>query len=144
MKLSFCWLANTGVSMCSSPCLLPLQCPECLARVACTICEKGGTWLYNCYFFLECCYLDLSETGRNILVLFSCYFLSPGVSLESKWCTHIVVLTRLQLDRIPVLFETEIRFTHGLFYMYFDIFFSRWDISADVYELAYQFQRIAI
>ena len=27
----------------------------------------------------------------------------PGVWLESKWCNHSIVLTRLHLGRIPVL-----------------------------------------
>ena len=29
---------------------------------------------------------------------------SPGISLESKWCNHTVILTWLQLERIPILF----------------------------------------
>ena len=29
---------------------------------------------------------------------------SPSISLESKWCNHTVVLTLLELRRIPVLF----------------------------------------
>ena len=32
-----------------------------------------------------------------------------GVSLESKWCNHTVVMTRLYLARIPVLFYQKER-----------------------------------
>ena len=35
---------------------------------------------------------------------------SPSVSLESEWCNHTVVLTRLQLGRIPILFHQRSNF----------------------------------
>ena len=35
-----------------------------------------------------------------------------GIVLESEWCSHTVVLTRLQYGRIPVFIISEIRFLY--------------------------------
>ena len=61
MSVSFCWSANTGVSMCRSPFLLKSlsllhqQCLACLAQITRMIYEMGGKLLYSCCF-VECCF----------------------------------------------------------------------------------------
>ena len=56
------------------------------------------------------------------------------------WCNRTVVLTWLQLRRIPVLFYQRSPF---LFYAYIDILFCRWDFATEVCEVVYNFQSLA-
>ena len=55
----------------------------------------GGKCLYS-YCFVGYCFQDLFKTVHSIFSL--------SISLKSKWCSHTVVLTWLQLGRIPILF----------------------------------------
>ena len=88
-----------------SPLLLE-QCPACLVSLTWMFYEMGGKWLYN-YCLVWCCFQDLFKTAGNIL-----YFsFSPDVSLESKCCSHTIVLIQQQLGRIFI--SSEIRFSYS-------------------------------
>ena len=47
--------------------LLLQQCLVCLVRLACIVFVLGGRWLYS-WCFVGCCYQDLFNIARNILV----------------------------------------------------------------------------
>ena len=66
------------------------------------VCMMWCKWPHSCCF-VGCCFQDLFKTAHCILFWFHVAF-SVGISLKSKWCNHTVVLTQLQLGRIPVLF----------------------------------------
>ena len=65
------------------------------------VCKMGGKWLYNCCF----CRVLLSVVVQNSMQHSHSFYLaafSSSVSLESMLCSHTVVLTRLQLERISL------------------------------------------
>ena len=66
------------------------------------VCEIGGSWQYS-FCFLRCCFQDLFKTTCSIL--YSSYLaFTPSVLLKSSYCSHMIILTHLQLGRIPGLF----------------------------------------
>ena len=77
--------------------LLLHQCPLRLVHLTCIVCVVGGKWPYNC------CVVGSSK--QHVASLCSSHqAFSQNVSLDFKWCNHTVVLTWLQLGRIPNLF----------------------------------------
>ena len=69
------------------------------------VCEMGGKWPYSCCF-LGICSKQYAASLCNSHLIFS-----QGVLLEFKWCNQIVVLTLLQLGRIPILFHQRYQIT---------------------------------
>ena len=58
--------------------LLLWQCPACFVHLTWMVLEMGGKWPYRCCF-LGCCFQDLFNTARSILV----QFLSSVFSMRS-------------------------------------------------------------
>ena len=82
--------------------LLLQQCPTYLVRRTWVVLQIGGRRLYSCCF-VECCFQDLFNIARNILVQFpSSFFSICFVSVQVL--NHIVKLTELVLGRNCVLF----------------------------------------
>ena len=82
MYISPCWSANTGTSMCR----LSLKnvtykfvlTSVAVSRISCSswmVFEMGGKWQYSCYFAV-CCFQDLFNITRSILVQFHSSFSS--------------------------------------------------------------------
>ena len=62
--------------------LLLQQCPACLVRLTRIVFVMRGRWPY-CWFFVGCCYQDVFNIARNILVeLPSSFFSSRLVSVQ--------------------------------------------------------------
>ena len=57
--------------------LLLQQCPACLVHFIWIVLERGGKWAYSCCF-VGCCFQDLFNIARSILV----HFLSSFFSLH--------------------------------------------------------------
>ena len=62
------------------------QCPTCLLRLIWMVLEIGGRWPYSC-FFVRCCYQDLFNIARSILVQIPSSFLS--IHLVSVHVVHL-------------------------------------------------------
>ena len=77
--------------------LLLQQCPACLIRLIWMVFEMGGRWPYICCF-VGCCFQDLFNIARSILVqLLSCFF---SIRLSASiWCIHKAVWTRPLLGK---------------------------------------------
>ena len=62
----------------------------------------GSKWLYSCCLL---CTASWICSKQHTVFLYSFYLaFSLGILLKSKLCNHTVVLTSLQLGKIPVLF----------------------------------------
>ena len=55
----------------------------------------------NNFYFVECCFQNLFKTACSILCSSHLAFF-PIISLEFKLCNYTVVLTQLQLGKIPI------------------------------------------
>ena len=55
--------------------ILLQQCPACLVRLIWIVLEMGGRWLYS-WCFVRCCFQDVFNIARNILVQFPSSFFS--------------------------------------------------------------------
>ena len=87
--------------------LLPKQCPVCLVHLTRMIYAIRIKW--RCCCFVGCCFQNLFKT----VSLHSSHltFFLPNVLIESKWCNHTEVMTRLHLGRFPVLFDHSDQFS---------------------------------
>ena len=90
------------MSVMSSSLLLRL-CPACLVRLIWIVLEMRGKWPYRCCF-LGCCFQDLFNIARSILVQFPSSFFSIRFNSSSMWCIRTVVFTQPLLERNTVLF----------------------------------------
>ena len=79
--------------------LLLQQCPACLVRLTWMVWEMKDKWPYSSSF-VGCCFQDLFNIARSILVQFPISF--PCVLSVSMWCICTVVLTQLLLGRNSV------------------------------------------
>ena len=74
-----------GVHRCTSlmnTSLLLQQCPACLVRLTWIVFVMGGRWPYS-WCFMGCCYEDLFNIARNILMQLPCsFFPSRFVSIQ--------------------------------------------------------------
>ena len=68
--------------------------------------EMGDKWPF--YKVLFPGFVQNSMEHPHVIPIELLFF--PSVSLKSKWCSCIVVLTRLQLERIPILFHLRSNF----------------------------------
>ena len=84
--------------------LLPLQkCSACLVRLIWMVLLMGGKWLYSCYF-VGCCFQDLLNITRRILIQFPSSFFSERIFSALIWYIHRVLLTQPLLGRNLILF----------------------------------------
>ena len=65
--------------------LLFHQCPACVVRLILMVLEMGGRWPYICSFW-GCCFQDLFNISRSILVEFPSSFSS--IHLVSVYVVH--------------------------------------------------------
>ena len=108
MNISFCWSANTCVSMYQSPR------ENVTYKFVLTFYSR-----YLVYLTWMVCKMEVSDSidavfrgaasriplKQHIASLSSSHLAFPQVFLESKWCNHTVVLRQWQLGRILVLFH---------------------------------------
>ena len=107
--------------------LLLQLCPACLVRRIWMVLEMRGKCPYSCCF-VGCCFPDLFNMARGILVQLLFSFFSYALS-EFMWCIHIVQLAQplfgrncgllyrialTSIDRSPCLRSAQI-----------DVFFNR-------------------
>ena len=71
-----------------------------LAHLTWMVCKIRIKWLLHCYFLWG----TTSRIYSKLHIVIPISFFSLCVSLESRWCSHTVVLTWLQLKRISILF----------------------------------------
>ena len=83
--------------------LLPQPCPAYFVRLIWMVLEIGGKWRYSCCF-VKCCFQDLLNIARSILVQLLSSFFSMYALSASVWCIHKVVLTQSLLGINSVRF----------------------------------------
>ena len=79
-----CEGVHRKTSLVSSSLLLQ-QCPTCLVHLIWIVLEMEGRWLYSCCF-VGCCFQDLFNIARSILVQFPSSFFS--IYLISVYVVH--------------------------------------------------------
>ena len=102
MIISLCWWPNTGVSICwgqlenfVNDSVSP---PPAVLSMSWMVCEMGDKWTYSCcYFTPRICLKQLSASFSTSYLAFP-----PSTLLMSS---HTIVLIRIQLERIPILWE---------------------------------------
>ena len=70
--------------------------------------EMKNKWPYSCCC-VGCCFQDLFLRHATSLNNSHLAF-SPYISLESWWCSHTIIVTWLQLERILLLFYQRLNF----------------------------------
>ena len=96
--------------------------------------------------FMRCCFWDFFETTHSLSSSHLAFI--PRVSWMFSWCIHTVVLIVWKKSHF-ILWERSIfLMIHNLsivFYVFpmHDITFSRCDVVAQLWEMIYQFQRLA-
>ena len=97
-------MANTGMSICRNPSekcsYFSSECSVCIARVGWFVgWEASG----RTAAVLQGSASNICWKPHATSLCMAHQAFSQSVSLESKWCRHTIVLTRLEPGRIPIL-----------------------------------------
>ena len=104
MYVSFCWSANTGVSMRRSPKEERHLCPACIAHLNWIVCEMGTKWSYNSCFVVGCFQNYLKQHAASLCRSRRAFFSNRFVrtQIATAWKNSFFILSE-RLDFLLVV-----------------------------------------